>query len=181
MPLAENVPANVRRALRSAHPIFESAEVERAVDQLAVRLTVDWQDLNPIVMGVLPDGIVLMGMLMRRVIFPLQACCVSCEDGRVTRQAAQGIEINTRELLFVHGCGHSPRARTLSEWGVSCGAARVRHIALVSRPSEVSALADTALTCDETDIVGCGVDYAGYGANLPGIYALEGLTQETSP
>lgn len=180
LPYADDVPAPVRHALSSAALVFEPVAVERAVDQLAVRLTVAWQDRNPLLVCVLPHGIVLTGMLLRRLIFPLQVCYVAGQDTNIIRFDAHPTHFDARPLLFLHGRGSSLTARMWSQWGAAGGAKDVQHIALVGPVCDENEFADGALACDASELAGCGLDYLGYGANLPGIYAVQG-SQDTAP
>jgi len=174
LPYADDVPTAIRHVLSSAQLVFEPAAVERAVDQLAVRLTVAWQDRNPLLVCVLPHGIVLTGMLLRRLIFPLQVCYVAGQDTNIIRFDAHPTRFDARPLLFLHGRESSLMARALSQWGTAGGANDVQHIALIRPVSDENEFAEGALACDAPELAGCGLDYLGYGANLPGIYAVRG-------
>ena len=59
---ADSVPADVRRSLASLEPVVDSDAVEKAVDQLAVRLTIALQSSDPVFVTVLHGGSVLAGM-----------------------------------------------------------------------------------------------------------------------
>ena len=171
--------------LSKANPIVDSDTVEKAVDQLAVRITVALQESNPVILTVLHGGLVISGMLSRRLAFP-------CEFGylHATRygDATQGEELEWR------ACDHPDLAgrvvlvvddildegKTLAallEYCRAKNADEVLSAVLVERDGLSRSIeADfKALTLGPGFLVGCGMDVAGYGRNLTSIYRLEGV------
>ena len=180
-----DIPSETAGMLAKAKSIVDSDAVDKAVDQLAVRISVALQDNNPIVLTVLHGGLVLAGMLSRRLAFP-------CEFGylHATRygNATSGDELEWR------GCEHPSLAgrtvlvvddildegKTLTALLEYCreqGAKHVLSAVLVSRDGLTRDIeADFAgLRLGPGFLVGCGMDVAGYGRNLTSIYRLEGV------
>jgi hypoxanthine phosphoribosyltransferase len=83
----DGVPSDIIAAREAAECLFDAAAVERAVDQLAVRLTIRLHDAHPIVMCVMTGGIILTSELLLRLHFPLE---VSYVHATRYRDATQG-------------------------------------------------------------------------------------------
>ncbi len=75
-PSSCRVPSDIVAARDAAECLFDAAAVERAVDQLAVRLTVRLNDAHPIVMCVMNGGMILTAELLLRLHFPLEVSYV---------------------------------------------------------------------------------------------------------
>ena len=180
----EHVPMAVRRALNGAEVLHDATAVERAVDRLAVRMTADLQDDDPVIVAVLQGGLVLSGMLMRRLVFPLEQAYVhvgrygdASSGGELTFKGVSAPELAGRTVVLVDDI--LDRGRTLEyllSWANEQGAGKVLSAVLVvkdlSTPIARPEADYVALHCPDRFLVGSGMDYAGYGRNLPGIYAV---------
>ncbi len=177
------IPLEISHKIASGSEVVTSSEVELAVDRLAVRLTVDLQDQNPILLTVLHGGLVFAGMLLRRIVFP-------CEIGYVhtTRygSATSGAELDWRSQDFPDLTGRAvviiddicDEGKTMAALIKFCreqGANPVRSAVLVARKGVARSVECdyAALHVGPGFLIGCGMDIAGYGRNLPGIYKLE--------
>ncbi|NKB97687.1 MAG: hypoxanthine-guanine phosphoribosyltransferase [Pseudomonadales bacterium] len=176
------IPLDISQKIASGTELVTAPVVESAVDQLAVRLTVDLQDQNPVFLTVLHGGLVFAGMILRRIVFP-------CEIGYVhtTRygSATTGAELDWRAQDFPDLTGRQvvilddilDEGKTMAalvQFCVEQGADTVRSAVLVERADvERSVGCDyAALSLGPGFLIGCGMDIAGYGRNLPGIYKL---------
>lgn len=65
-------PEQARITLRNADCLFSRDAVEIAIDRLAERTATALKDRNPLVLGVMNGGIVLLGGLLTRWSFPMQ-------------------------------------------------------------------------------------------------------------
>lgn len=181
LPFADSVPAKVRRVFAQAVLLHEVDRVERAVDRVAVRMTVDMQDQNPLLVNVLPAGFVFAGMLLRRLVFPLQFVSVSLRPGGDIDASQQTCELlHRRDVVLVDGQYIPQRSAHLQDWATEAGAASIRKAFLVapdalrSDGADYVALVNEGESGDGVALLGCGLDYQGYGANLPGLYATGG-------
>jgi hypoxanthine phosphoribosyltransferase len=73
----DGVPSDIIAARDAAECLFDEAAVERAVDRLAVRLTLRLHDAHPIVMCVMNGGMILTAELLLRLQFPLEVSYVT--------------------------------------------------------------------------------------------------------
>lgn len=186
---SDSVPANVRRILAGLETVFSPDEVERAVDQMAVRMTVALQNVDPIVITVLHGGSVVAGMLQRRLVFPCQFGYVhvnSYGDGTAPGPLQwHGVDVpdlSGRTVVFVDDI--LDMGQTLGElvyWAQNQGAVQVLRAVLVQREQgrEANRAEFTGFVVGDGFLLGCGMDYAGYGRNLPGIYRLSAQEEES--
>lgn len=65
-------PEQARATLRDADCLYSRDAVETAIDRLAERTAQVLKDRNPLVLGVMNGGVVLMGGLLTRWSFPMQ-------------------------------------------------------------------------------------------------------------
>ena len=177
------VPSDILAARAAAECLFDATAVERAVDQLAVRLTLRLHDAHPIVMCVMNGGMILTAELLLRLQFPLE---VSYVHATRYRDATQGAVLEWRALPAADVAGRTvlliddvlDEGHTLAAVDArlrESGAVTVVTAVLVdkqigrSRPVRVD---DAALQCPDRFLFGHGMDYRGHWRNLAGIYAL---------
>ena len=67
--LPETVPVSVRDGFHLAEEIHSKKEVAKKLDQLAIRITSQLQDENPIIISILHGGLYLTGQLYGRIVF----------------------------------------------------------------------------------------------------------------
>ena len=183
---AETIPPAIRRMYTQAQLLYDQTSVERAVDQVAIRLTVAAQDLNPVLVSILPRGLVFMGMLMRRLVFPLQVAYAV--NGKLVD--ADTLSVQRRHIVLVDAMdvmdtidseGGLELRQELSDALLSAGASSVQTAVLLAAETvggefgPDNDITFSALLYERSStpiFIGCGLENGGYGANLPGIYAL---------
>lgn len=172
--VAELLPVNVRRAFAKAQLVYDQARVARAVDRVAVHMTVELQDRNPLLLAMLPDALVFTGMLLRRLAFPLQLAYVNCDaKDEVAPLDDLRTSFTDRTVVLVDaldGLGRTRRARALV---VAAGAAELRTAVLLGASNSAGEAHYAALPGTAGTPVGVGLGYHGYGVNLPAIHAIE--------
>jgi hypoxanthine phosphoribosyltransferase len=178
-----DVPPDVLAARDAAECLFDEPEVERAIDQLSIRLTLALAEVHPVVVCVLNGGLPLTAELMLRFHFPLELTYVHATRYRDALRGAQiewravpDMPLEGRHVLVVDDVldeGHTLAA--VVERLTALGARSVRTAVLVDkvigRPRPV-AVDDAALSCPDRFLFGHGMDYRGHWRNLGGIYAL---------
>jgi hypoxanthine phosphoribosyltransferase len=174
---------DIRTAREHADCLVAAADVERAVDQLAVRLAIRLDGAHPIVMCVMNGGLILTAELLLRLHFPLEVSYVhatryhnATTGGRLNWLVGPGPEVAGRTVLLVDDvldAGHT----------LAAVVARLEHLdakevitaVLVDKDVVRSApvrLDEAALHCPNRYLFGHGMDYRGHWRNLAGIYAL---------
>jgi len=178
-------PAEVLAARSQAVELIAPEVVLKAIDQVAVRMTLALAETNPLLISVLEGGLPFAGLLLQRLDFPLQIAHVHVgrygheTEGSLLRwHSKPGVSLVGRHVVFIDDI--LDQAITLAElrtWALAEGAAAVDVCVLVDKQIEAAQRrplqADfVALTAPDRFLFGCGMDYHGYWRNLPGIYAL---------
>ena len=178
-----DVPSDVIAAREAAECLFDAPAVERAVDQLAVRLTLRLHDAHPIVMCVMNGGVILTAELLLRLHFPLEVSYVHATRYRDATQGAvlewralPAADVTGRTVLLVDDVldeGHTLAAvdAQLRESGAANVVTAVLVDKQIGRPRPVR-VDEAALQCPDRFLFGHGMDYRGHWRNLAGVYAL---------
>jgi hypoxanthine phosphoribosyltransferase len=180
----DEVPNAVTQQFGLAEEICSESEVGAAVDRIAVALTVALQDMNPVVIAIMQGGLYFTGMLMQRMVFPLQQGYVhvgrygeETTGGELVWNASNHPPLGGRHVLLVDDIlDHGVTLKALHDWALQENASGVTSAVLVRKRVQEQAIeADyCALQCEDRFLFGCGMDFSEYGRNLPSIYALPG-------
>lgn len=176
---------------KEAECLYDEAEVDFAIDRLAVRMALDLQGANPILVCVMNGGLPFTAALMRRFAFPLELDHVHAVRYRGGKAAARKAEVpqggrlevrvnlarNVRERVVVLADDVLDRGTTLeslAERVAQAGAARVYTAVLVNKkvPGRTFTADYAALDAPNRYLIGGGMDCGGWFRNLGGIYAL---------
>ena len=177
--------------LRQAERLYDEAEVEFAIDRLAVRMALDLQDARPILVCVMNGGLPFAAALMRRFAFPLELDYVhamryrggAAVSGtlRTPRRGDLQVRVDlardVTDRTVVLADDVLDRGTTLEEIAArvaQAGAAQIYTAVLVNKKvSGRTFRADyVALDAPDRYLIGCGMDLGGWYRNLGGIYAL---------
>lgn len=168
--------------------LYNKAEVESAIQQMAASITAELSDQNPVVFCVMNGGMVISGQLLTHLDFLLE--CSYLHATRY-RQATTGGSLEWkippmadfvgRPVLIVDDIldeGHTlvEIIRYLEE----AGAQKVYTAVLIDKVHDRKAQPGlkanfTGLSIPDRYIFGYGMDYKGYWRNAPGIFAVKGL------
>lgn len=177
------VPPAVLAARRRAELLVSAEAVQKAMDRLAVRLALDLDGANPLVLTVMHGGLPYAGEILKRLSFPLELGYVhvsryrgATSGGSLRWHHQPEYDLSGRTVLFVDDVlDQGETLAALCAWAEQAGARRVLTTVLVDKqldtPRPVS-VGYAALTCPNRYLFGCGMDYRGYWRNLPAIYAL---------
>ncbi len=176
---------------KGAERLYDEAEVDFAIDRLAVRMALELQDANPILVCVMNGGLPFTAALMRRFAFPLEldyVHAVRYQGGKAASdnvEAPQGGELevrvnlarNVKARVVVLADDVLDRGTTLEcivERVVRAGAARVYSAVLVNKKVAGRTFSADYAALDAPDryLIGGGMDCGGWYRNLGGIYAL---------
>ncbi len=169
LPLADSIPPAIARIYTTAKEVYSAQAVEQAVDQLAVRLTVALQDENPLFIALLPDSLVLTGMLMRRLVFPLEIYVLLTSG----KNDVNLPDLNGRQVVVVVGSMSQTDLDKVMSLVPASNAENVRYVSMFAGSSQNRAADFVALACEAPGHLGSGLSHLGYGANLPGVYEYE--------
>lgn len=186
---------DITNAYMRADLLFSEAEVEQALHRVAVEITDTLIDSDPLVLSVQQGGVVIMGKLLTRLVFPLETGCLfstppSQTGSQKSWQYHSSASISERTVLLLNDMlDYSASLTSAIEYCRNQGAKEI-HIAGLIQPERSPANSEQTTGCParseglyvdktyiglETDthrIFGCGIDYKGYWRNAPGIFAL---------
>lgn len=145
---------------------YSHAQIERALDQLSIEVTVAFQDQTPQCVCVLPEGLVFAGMLLRRLVFPLTLY----NQAQPPAQSVTETLDLARPILLLGTEMEQPSVQSWLDWlapgNVSC--------VLLLHPAEPqSQVVYAALPAMSGLKVGCGFQLEGFAANWGGLYLLD--------
>jgi hypoxanthine phosphoribosyltransferase len=174
-------PEEASVALAAAERLYDRAQIEAALDEMAAQIERGLQGRNPLVLCVMNGGLIVTGHLLTRLDFPLQLDYIHVtryrgrtRGGEIHWHKEPIIPLRGRAVLIVDDIldeGH-----TLAEilgYCLTQGAVHTMVAVLVDkRHGRKVAAADVAgLAVDDRYVFGFGMDYKGYWRNLPAIYA----------
>ena len=178
--LPETVPVSVREGFHLAEEIHSKKEVAKKLDQLAIRITSQLQDENPIIISILHGGLYLTGQLYGRIVFPFQQGYVhvtrygdELAGGQLRWIGKDTPKLEGRSVLFTDDVlDEGMTLNHLKDWAFSEGAKEVKTVVLSRKIVENQEhVADyVGLESPNKFLFGCGMDLHGYGRNLPSIY-----------
>ena len=183
-----SLPELARRARAEGERLFSRAEVERAIDRLAVRLTVEFAEVNPLLLCVLNGGLPFTGALMQRLQFPLTLSYVHVgrygdrtRGGALSWQARPQAELDRRTVFLVDDIlDEGVTINALKDWCLEAGARDVHSVVLLDKSFTLTGTSRAdfaALDCPDRYVFGWGMDVEGDWRNRPDMDALpEALT-----
>lgn len=177
----------IQRVLQEARCLFTEQQVEMALDRMAVEITRELADSNPVVLSVMTGAIVVTGKLLPRLSFPLQVDYLHATRYRerltgtdLQWKAYPTIPLRGRSVLIVDDIlDEGDTLAGIINYCLQQQAVSVKCAVLVDkqhdRRTPVLPQADfTALVAPDSYLFGYGMDYKGYLRNAPGIYAVAG-------
>ena len=160
----------------------ESRILER-VDRVAAQITRDLQDKDPIFICVLNGSFMFTSDLMKRLNFPCEVTFVKMASylgtestGDVRHLIGLNVDIRDRVVVIIEdiidtGYTMQEMLKTLN----GKGAKEIKICTLLVKPTKLKVdlnIDYCAMEIPNGFIVGYGLDYDGYGRNLPEIYTL---------
>lgn len=168
--------------------LFNEQQLVYAIKRMAVKITAELADKNPLLLCIMNGGLILAGQLLPKLPFPLQ---VDYMHATRYRMETSGAELDWRVAPETSLAGRNilliddilDEGRTLAEIIKHClqqGAAKVYTAVLVDKKHNRKAVqgfkADFCeLEAEDRFLFGYGMDYKGYWRNAAGIYAVKGL------
>ncbi len=159
-------------------------EIDKAVEQLGVRITQDYQGKDLMLVGILKGAIVFFSDLMRAIDLPLQTEFMAVSSyGAATKTTGVvnlvkdlTVDITGKHVLIVEDIVDSGMTLSyLKKYLSTRGAASIKIATLLDKPERrrVDLKADYfCFTIPDEFVVGYGLDYAEKYRNLPDIGVL---------
>lgn len=179
----DRLPAHIEHARARAEVLVDTDAVRRAIDRVSIRVSLDLQAANPLLLVVMHGGLPFAGELIRRLAFPLEYGYLhvgrygtATRGGELRWHAQPSYDLTGRTVLLVDDVlDRGTTLAALREWARAGGAGQVLTAVLVDKRSTGARTEQAdyaALVCPDRYLFGCGMDYQGYWRNLPAIYAL---------
>ena len=180
--------AHIRQVMQEADCLYHEAEVEAAIERMAVVINSELAERNPVVFCVMNGGLIFSGKLLTKLNFPLEASYLHAtryrnetSGGELFWKAKPEVSFIDRDVLIIDDIldeGHTLGA--IIDFCRHAGARAVHTAVLIDKEHERKARPDlkanyVGLQCIDRYIFGYGMDYKGYWRNAAGIYAVKGL------
>lgn len=158
-----------------------SATIEKAVDRLAMELTSDYKDKNPLFLVNLNGAYVFAADLLRKVSIPCQLSFVKYisysgmeSTEKVSKLMGLAEEIEERHVVIIEdvidtGISMSKLLEDLNQKNLKS----LKLCALLLKPAALKRdihIDYLGMEIPNDFIIGYGLDYDGYGRNYPDIY-----------
>lgn len=169
---------------RKPRLLISAPEVERKVKELGERITEDYRDKNPVLIGILKGGFIFLADLVRQIDFNVEIDFVrasSYKEGMVPGE----VELVTDAVTQLKG-RHVVLVEDMLDTGITLDflksvilsrePASLRICALIDKKARRQVVIDAdyvGFNVGEGFIVGYGTDCGEMGRNLPGVYVLE--------
>jgi hypoxanthine phosphoribosyltransferase len=180
--------AHIRQVMAEAECLYSEAQLEAAIDRVALAINADLAERNPVVFCVMNGGLVFSGKLLPKLNFPLEQSYLHAtryrnetSGGELFWKAKPEISFIDRDVLIIDDIldeGHTLGA--IIDFCKHAGASAVYSAVLIDKVHDRKARPDlkadyVGLTCIDRYIFGYGMDYKGYWRNAAGIFAVKGL------
>jgi hypoxanthine phosphoribosyltransferase len=180
-----SIPQHIRDVFRNARCIYNKAEINSALDQLAATISYELSESDPIFLCVVIGGIIPVGCLLPRLDFPLTVDYVHASrygDKFVGQEvkwiAKPRCDMKGRNVVIVDDIlDGGLTLKAIKEYCEEQQAEKVYTAVLVDKedarqPGAIEHADFTGLTVGNEYVFGYGLDYKGYLRNAPGIYAV---------
>ena len=180
-----SIPQHIRDVFRNSKCIYSKADIESALDQLAVAISYELSESDPIFLCVVIGGIIPVGCLLPRLDFPLSVDYVHATrygdkfaGQEVKWKAKPRCEMKGRTVVIVDDIlDGGLTLQAIKDYCENEGAEKVYTAVLVDKekarvPGGVPQADFTGLSLEGGFLFGYGLDYKGYLRNAPGIFAV---------
>ncbi len=179
------IPEHINRVYQRATCIYNKAQVETALDEIAKQIHIELEETNPILLCIMIGGIVLTGNLLPRLDFPLTLDYLHAtryrgeiKGGALDWRVMPTVSLKDRTVLLLDDILDG--GLTLASAVDYCKAQGVREVksAVLLDKLETRLVgglphADfTALAVNNGYVFGYGMDYKEYLRNAPGIFVV---------
>lgn len=169
---------------KSFRPFIEAEEIQKRIREIGAQLSRDLEGKNPLFLAILNGSYVFAADLLRHITTPCEISFVRVSSysgmestGRLTEVIGLKENIEGRTVVIVEdiidsgftmeGLVNSLKAKNPAD---------LRICTLLTKPGNIKVDLDIPYCAFEIPndfIVGYGLDYDGYGRNLPSIYVVD--------
>lgn len=180
-----DLPQHIQEVFRKSSCLFTKEQVESALDKMAIAITRELNDKNPLFLCVMVGSLVPAGNLLPRLDFPLEVDYIHAtryqgglSGGEIAWRTLPKTSLVGRTVLVLDDIlDHGKTLTAVVNYCKSVGASKVYTAVLVDkhfpRESDMIAHADfTALEVGNQYVFGYGMDYKEYLRNAPGVYVV---------
>ncbi len=172
-----------QNALDDAELLFNTEDVESAITSMAVAITAELSNSNPLVLPVMNGGLILGGKLIPQLNFPLQVDYIHATryrgetSGKELHWLKKPDNLTDRAVLLIDDIlDEGITLAAIVEYCYEAGATRVFTAVLAEKILEqdkpIQHADFTGLHVPNRYVFGYGMDYHEYHRNLTGIYAV---------
>ncbi len=164
-------------------PYLEKEEIERQIERLAGELTTEYAGKNPLFIAVLNGSFMFASDLFKSLKFNAELCFIKLASYKGTKSSGQvvsviGLDMSLKDRHVVVLEDIVDTGRTLSHFLPELEnqqPASLKLCVLLHKPEATVfpiRLDFVGFTIPDRFVVGYGLDYDGFGRNLPEIYQL---------
>lgn len=177
---------HIQTTYTQADCLFSEAQVEAAIDRMAVEITEVLADTNPLLYTVMNGGLVFAGKLLTRLNFPLESSYLhatryrnTINGGELDWKVPPAQSMEDRTVLIVDDIlDEGLTLAAIIEFCNAQGAKEVLTAVLVNKlhdrkTSKKLKSNFVGLDVEDRYLFGYGMDYQGYWRNAPCIFALK--------
>lgn len=176
----------IKQVEREADQLYTQAQMEAALDRMALAITARLGDSNPLILTVLNGGIIFAGQLLTRLHFPLELDSINASRYRGATSGGEihwllkpKLPLQGRTVLLADDVlDEGITLAALVDWCRQQGAAAVYVAVLIDKQigRERPCRADfVGVEAENRYLFGYGMDYKSYLRNAAGIFACKGL------
>ncbi len=169
---------------RKLRLLIPAREIGEKVKELGKRITEDYRERNPVMIGILKGGFIFLADLVREIDFNVEIDFVRAssykegmEPGEIELLADVTIPLDDRHVLLVEDMlDTGVTLEFLKSVILSKNPASLKICALIDKKGRRQAVIEAdyvGFGIEEGFIVGYGTDCGEIGRNLPGVYALD--------
>ncbi|MFW5450168.1 MAG: hypoxanthine-guanine phosphoribosyltransferase [Methylophagaceae bacterium] len=167
----------------NAQQLYSMAEIDAALERLAIALTQEYADVNPLFLCVMNGSVMTTGHLLPKLKFPLELDYIHVSrygdktiGGKLNWLHKPVTDLNDRTIILIEDIfDEGVTVQALRDYCKQAQARLVSCVALVDKlhDNKLGKLPEfIGLTVPNRYVFGFGMDYQGYWRNAPGIYAV---------
>jgi len=177
---------DINKVMAEADCLFDSVQVQQAISSMAMAISKELKDSNPLFIAVVSGAMIPIGHLLTQLTFPLELDYIHATryDGDIKGKELKWLveprcSLTDRCVVVVDDIldeGYTLEA--IIKYCYSQGAADVKSAVLVEKEHDRGVTVNVdyiGLKVPDRYVFGYGMDYKGYLRNANGVYAVKGL------